>query len=92
MTTDAIEAIIKGTKLEHPGSTTVPLAEAELAALRAEVEKIRRRTLLEASSEVADHWNDRHTMVNQYEQAQRSAGVLKEIAIAAPRGPTEEKQ
>jgi hypothetical protein len=37
----------------------------------------RRNALLEASTEVATHWNDRTTMTNQYEQAQRSAVMLQ---------------
>lgn len=48
-----------------------------ITELRAEIKIIKRKTLLEASSEVAGHWNDRSTMTNQYQQAQRSAGVLQ---------------
>jgi hypothetical protein len=56
-----------------------------LAGLAAEIRKhatreARQKALLNASSEVAGHWNDRTTTTNQYEQAQRSAGVLQRMA------------
>ncbi len=49
--------------------------------LRAEIKSERHKTLLDASTEIAGHWNDRSTMCNQYEQAQRSAGVLQRQAL-----------
>ena len=49
--------------------------------LRSEIKTVRRKTLLDASTEVAGHWNDRTTMCNQYEQAQRSAGILQRQAL-----------
>ena len=49
--------------------------------LRAEIKSVRRKTLLDASTEVAGHWNDRSTMCNQYQQAQRSAEVLQRQAL-----------
>ena len=44
----------------------------------------RRLALMEASTEVASHWNDTATVIKQYEQAQRSAGVLQRMALAEP--------
>ena len=38
--------------------------------------EIRKAALLEAAEEVASHWNDAWTMVNQKEQARRSANGL----------------
>lgn len=47
------------------------------AALTAKATKA---ALLDAADEVSNHWNDRSTEVNQYEQAQRSARVLRDKA------------
>lgn len=44
----------------------------------------RRLALMEASTEVASHWNDTSATTNQYQQAQRSAGVLQRMALAEP--------
>lgn len=43
--------------------------------------QVRRIAFLDAATEVAGHWNDKRFMVNQYEQAQRSAGVLQRMAL-----------
>lgn len=32
-----------------------------------------------AAREVESHWNDRHYMTNQYEQAQRSAAMIRAL-------------
>ena len=57
----------------------------EIRLLRKQVgelpQKARRRALLDASTEVAGHWNDRAAMCNQYDQAQRSAAALQRMAI-----------
>jgi hypothetical protein len=56
---------------------TVPPSELQEAIIKAACRKI----LLDASTEVASHWNVQDTMVNQYEQAQRSAGILQRKAL-----------
>jgi len=38
--------------------------------------------ILAAANEVGTHWNDGHTMVNQREQALRSASVLRNMPLA----------
>lgn len=58
-------------------SDPVEHLHAENKKLRAEIKKIKRITLFEAATEVASHWNDKTTMVNQYDQAQRSAAILQ---------------
>ena len=63
-------------------SETSKIVMDHIMELRSEIKRVKRITLLEASSEVAGHWNDRSTMVNQYEQAQRSAGVLQRQGYA----------
>ena len=55
--------------------------EASEQIIAAAMQQSRRMALLDASSEVAGHWNDRDTMCNQYDQAQRSAGVLQRKAL-----------
>jgi hypothetical protein len=44
----------------------------------------RRLALMEASTEVASHWNDTSATTNQYQQAQRSSGALQRMALAEP--------
>jgi hypothetical protein len=45
-----------------------------------------REGMLRAADSVATHWNDWGTTVNQREQAQRSAAVLRTEAIRAEAG------
>ena len=45
-----------------------------------EIMAIRSQVLREAANEVRSHWNDKSTMVNQLEQAERSANVLDQMA------------
>ena len=52
----------------------------------------RRLALMEASTEVASHWNYTATVIKQYEQAQRSAGVLQRMALAEPSNARTEAQ
>jgi hypothetical protein len=56
------------------------MPDAYLAQLTLAERKAYRRGMLDAASEVAGHWNDRSTMTNQYQQAQRSANVLIRLA------------
>ena len=48
--------------------------------VKAAIKEARQIALLDAAAEVASHWNDRNAMVNQYEQAQRSARALQRMA------------
>lgn len=60
---------------------TAKIVIDHIKELQEEAKSIKRKTLLEEASEVAGHWNDKSIMVNQYEQAQRSADVLQKQAL-----------
>lgn len=64
----------------------VALDEKSAHALR-----IRRKALMDAATEVAGHWNDKSFMDNQYQQAQRSAHVLRMMALDIDLGEWEDK-
>ena len=80
---DAAVAALALTPADCAGMECVPTGELEELRRDKErlVAKTRRLTLLDASSEVASHWNDRNHQCNQYDQAQRSAGVLRRMAL-----------
>lgn len=80
-TTDLNIALLQSLGLSE---ASAKLVMGHINELNKEVANTKRKTLLEASSEVASHWNDRTRTVNQYEQAVRSAGVLQKMAFDIP--------